>query len=164
VLVKPMLAADLPPVMIDLLQIEQVMINLLRNAIEAIIGSGNKRGLIVIEAKKANDEFVEVRVTDNGPGFPPSQLENTFLPLSSPCLHQGRRPRCRIAALPFDRRRAWRSDLAYFERRRRHHPLYSTYRKHDTAMTTIHIALIDDDEAVLDSLRLYFSDQNVDTT
>lgn len=83
VLVKSTLAADLPPVMIDLLQIEQVMINLLRNAIEAITGSGHPRGLIVIEAKKANDEFVEVRVTDNGPGFPPSLLENTFLPLSS---------------------------------------------------------------------------------
>ena len=31
-------------------------------------------------------------------------------------------------------------------------------------MTTIHIALIDDDEAVLDSLRLYFAEQDVETT
>jgi len=81
--VKSTLAADLPPVMIDLLQIEQVMINLLRNAIEAITGSGNKRGSIVIEAKKASDDFVEVRVADNGPGFSPGLLEHTFLPLSS---------------------------------------------------------------------------------
>jgi signal transduction histidine kinase len=69
--------------MIDLLQIEQVMINLLRNAIEAISESGNVRGSVVIEAKKANADFVEVRVADNGPGFPPRLLENAFLPLSS---------------------------------------------------------------------------------
>lgn len=81
--VKSSLAADLPPVMIDLLQIEQVMINLMRNAIEAIAGSDNLRGSILIEAKRANENFVEIRVADNGPGFPPNLLENTFLPLSS---------------------------------------------------------------------------------
>jgi len=31
-------------------------------------------------------------------------------------------------------------------------------------MTTIHIAMIDDDEAILDSLRLYFAQQAVETT
>ena len=81
--VRSTIAADLPPVMIDLLQIEQVMINLLRNAIEALSESGNVRGSVLIEAKRANADFVEIRVADNGPGFPPRLLENAFLPLSS---------------------------------------------------------------------------------
>jgi signal transduction histidine kinase len=83
VAVRVALAADLPPVMIDLLQIEQVMINLLRNAIEAIGESGSTRGSVLIEAKPADNDVVEVRVADNGPGFSPRLLESAFLPLSS---------------------------------------------------------------------------------
>lgn len=81
--VRSAIAVDVPPIMIDLLQIEQVMINLLRNAIEAISESGRLRGSVLIEAKRTNTDFVEVRVADNGPGFPPRLLENAFLPLSS---------------------------------------------------------------------------------
>jgi two-component system, LuxR family, sensor kinase FixL len=74
------IAAGLPRIMVDLLQIEQVLINLLRNAIEAI---GNRRGSVLIGAGKFDDEFIEIRVVDTGPGFPPALLENAFLPLSS---------------------------------------------------------------------------------
>jgi len=76
------IAVDLPPVMVDILQIEQVLLNLLRNAIEAIGESGNLRGTIHIEAKTV-DDCVEVRVADTGPGFPPELIESAFLPLSS---------------------------------------------------------------------------------
>ena len=74
------IAADLPRIMVDLLQVEQVLINLLRNAIEAI---GNMRGSVLIAAKTFDAEFIEVRVLDTGPGFPPTLLESAFLPLSS---------------------------------------------------------------------------------
>ncbi len=77
------IAPDIPRVMVDLLQIEQVLINLLRNAIEAIGDSGSLRGLILIEAKLTKADFVEVRVVDSGPGFAPHLLESAFLPLSS---------------------------------------------------------------------------------
>ena len=69
--------------MVDLLQIEQILINLLRNAIEAIGESGTLRGTVLIEAKVFDADFVEVRVVDTGPGFPAQLLENAFLPLSS---------------------------------------------------------------------------------
>ena len=81
--VRSNIAPDLPLVIIDLLQIEQVTINLLRNAIEAISGNANLRGAVLIEARKANVDFVEVCVADNGPGFPPHLIESAFLPLSS---------------------------------------------------------------------------------
>jgi len=80
---RTVIAPDLPRVMVDLLQVEQVLINLLRNAIEAIGESGNVRGTIVIEAKNFDADFIEVRVVDTGPGFPPQLLESAFLPLSS---------------------------------------------------------------------------------
>jgi len=83
VIVRTDIAADFPPVMVDLLQIEQVLINLMRNAIEAISDSGSVRGTVHIGARVFNDEFVEVRVVDTGPGFPPALLENAFLLLSS---------------------------------------------------------------------------------
>ena len=80
---RAVIPADLPPVMADLLQIEQVLINLVRNAIEAIAGNGARGGSVVIETKAADTDFVEVRVTDSGPGFPPQSAEAAFLPLSS---------------------------------------------------------------------------------
>ena len=83
VTVRSVLAADLPAVLIDLLQIEQVLINLLRNAIEAI-GEGRRRhGSVLIEAKTRDMDFIEVCVADTGPGFPPQLLESAFLPMSS---------------------------------------------------------------------------------
>jgi signal transduction histidine kinase len=83
VAIRTSLPADLPVVMIDLLQIEQVLINLLRNAVDAIGTDTDKRGWIGIEAKAINAEFVEIRVTDSGPGFSPALAESALLPLSS---------------------------------------------------------------------------------
>ena len=77
------LPADLPPVMVDILQIEQVLLNLVRNSIEAIRDSGRPRGAILIEARQAEREFVEIGVVDSGPGFLRDYLENGILPLSS---------------------------------------------------------------------------------
>ncbi len=83
VTIRSSIPKDLPSVMIDLIQIEQVLINLLRNAIDALGESKNVRGIIAIDAKAADADFVEVRVTDTGPGFSSQFLENAFVPLSS---------------------------------------------------------------------------------
>jgi two-component system, LuxR family, sensor kinase FixL len=77
------LAADLPPVMVDMLQIEQVLVNLMRNSIEAIIEAGSLDGSVLIEAKPADNEFVEVRLVDSGPGFSREYIESGYPPLSS---------------------------------------------------------------------------------
>jgi signal transduction histidine kinase len=81
VTVHAAIAADLPPVMVDMLQIEQALLNLMRNSMEAIGDAG--RGAIFIEASLAGVEFVELRVRDTGPGFPPDLAANPFLPFSS---------------------------------------------------------------------------------
>jgi C4-dicarboxylate-specific signal transduction histidine kinase len=75
------LAPDLPPVMVDMLQIEQVLLNLVRNSMEAIGLTG--RGVISIEGAPAGAEFVEIRVRDSGAGFPADLIANPFLPFFS---------------------------------------------------------------------------------
>jgi two-component system, LuxR family, sensor kinase FixL len=77
------LDSDLPAVLIDLLQIEQVLLNLMRNAIDAMKDAGHQRGIIVIGAKRIGRDEVEVTLSDTGPGFPPELLSDQFPPFSS---------------------------------------------------------------------------------
>jgi len=72
--------SDLPPIMVDMLQIEQVLLNLMHNSIEAI--GETARGAITIEAVAAGD-FVEIDVRDSGPGFPRDLAANPFVPFAS---------------------------------------------------------------------------------
>jgi two-component system, LuxR family, sensor kinase FixL len=84
--VQQSVAPGLPPVMVDMLQIEQALLNLVRNSIDAIGKAQNGTmviGTIVIEATLRDADFVEVSVCDSGPGFPPDRAANPFLPLSS---------------------------------------------------------------------------------
>jgi two-component system, LuxR family, sensor kinase FixL len=74
---------ELPLVMVDMLQIGQTLLNLMRNSIEAITEAGHVEGLISIEAARREGDRVEIRVADNGPGFPPGFMDNPFLPLAS---------------------------------------------------------------------------------
>lgn len=69
IVLKTELDADLPQVLADRLQIEQVLLNLIRNSVEAI-GSGRRDALgqISIVAVR-RPRFVELSVRDNGPGF-----------------------------------------------------------------------------------------------
>jgi signal transduction histidine kinase len=73
----------LPAVLVDLLQIEQVMLNLLRNSAEAIAETGRADGRIAIAAAPAEPGFVEVRIEDNGPGFAPEFLERPIVPFTT---------------------------------------------------------------------------------
>ena len=61
----------LPQIVADALQVEQVMLNLIRNATEALSQAGRQDGRIVIEATAGPEGMVTMRVTDNGPGLDP---------------------------------------------------------------------------------------------
>jgi signal transduction histidine kinase len=68
-------AAELPPVEHDTQQINQVLLNLLLNAIQAIDGGGE------IKVRLAQrDENAIVAVEDNGAGIAPEHLPNLFRP------------------------------------------------------------------------------------
>jgi two-component system sensor kinase FixL len=79
--IQQYIAAGLPLVMVDMLQVEQALLNLIRNSIDAI-GSGGQ-GTVAIEAALKDADFVVVTVRDSGPGFPPDRAANPFVPLSS---------------------------------------------------------------------------------
>jgi two-component system sensor kinase FixL len=80
---RAVIASDLPPVKVDILQIQQVLLNLVNNSIEATDKSETINRTILIEALAASAGSVEVRVSDNGPGFPPDLLSDSFLPFFS---------------------------------------------------------------------------------
>jgi C4-dicarboxylate-specific signal transduction histidine kinase len=83
VTVHERVSRDLPPVMADILQVEQVLINLVRNSIEAIGSAEVERGSVVVEAVPAGPGVVEVRVSDNGPGFEREQLDTSPQPFAT---------------------------------------------------------------------------------
>ena len=81
--VRCSLAANLPLVMVDMLQIEQTLLNLMRNSIDAITEAKQADGTISIAAVYDEGDSIEIRVADNGPGFPPGFLDSPFLPFAS---------------------------------------------------------------------------------
>jgi two-component system sensor kinase FixL len=68
-----------PPVFIDKVQIQQVVLNLVRNAIEAM-ENGERRELVVSTRFSSRAKMVELRVADSGPGLTPEIAENLFEP------------------------------------------------------------------------------------
>jgi two-component system sensor kinase FixL len=77
------LERDLPPVNVDALQIEQVLVNLVRNSMEALAQAGRHDGRVVIEAQRANGDRVAIRVLDNGPGLDPDLAGETLAPFTT---------------------------------------------------------------------------------
>jgi C4-dicarboxylate-specific signal transduction histidine kinase len=67
--VRSQISETLPLVMVDLLQVEQVLLNLIRNSVEAMAEHGDAGGTITIRASR-RDETVAFEVEDTGPGFP----------------------------------------------------------------------------------------------
>jgi signal transduction histidine kinase len=74
---------ELPPVVVDVLQIEQVVINLVRNAGEALAEAGRYDGRVWIEAQRDPTGFVLIRVRDNGPGFDPEFADGAVTPFAT---------------------------------------------------------------------------------
>jgi len=65
-------------VLADKVQIQQVVLNLMRNAIDAMEGSPRRE--LVVAARPAEDEMVEISVTDTGPGVSPEVADHLFQP------------------------------------------------------------------------------------
>jgi|WetSurSiteA1Bulk_404760.scaffolds.fasta_scaffold05971_2 two-component system, NtrC family, nitrogen regulation sensor histidine kinase NtrY len=62
----------------DINLISQVLINLVKNAFEAVENS--PEGRIIISAGTSPDQRVEIYVSDNGPGIPAENLDEIFVP------------------------------------------------------------------------------------
>jgi signal transduction histidine kinase len=75
---------DLPAVHGDRTQLEQVVLNLIRNAIESIAGARKADGRIGIAAYRLDaPPHVEIGVLDNGPGVDRELADRLFEPLAT---------------------------------------------------------------------------------
>jgi signal transduction histidine kinase len=70
----------LPPARIDKIQIQQVMLNLLRNAFEALANARCRE--VIVSARRQGAE-IEIRVADSGPGLLPEIQGRLFEPVQS---------------------------------------------------------------------------------
>lgn len=69
--------ADLT-VFVDRIQLQQVLVNLLRNAVEAIRSAERAGGQVIIAARPADEDWVEVQLCDDGPGLPDAIIDQLF--------------------------------------------------------------------------------------
>lgn len=65
-------------VLVDRIQIQQVLVNLVRNAVEAMEHSVRRE--LTISIRTAEDGMVVIKVTDSGPGIDPSVAPKLFQP------------------------------------------------------------------------------------
>lgn len=72
------LPPDLPSVMGHRGQLQEVFINLVKNAIEAMSGVDDGRRVLKLQAERHGDDAVLVSVEDSGTGIDPERLERIF--------------------------------------------------------------------------------------
>jgi signal transduction histidine kinase len=80
------LGVDLPSqpqtLHVDSVQLQQVIMNLVLNAIEAVAQSGTRQGRVLLRVERLENE-VEFAVRDNGAGISLDRVENLFEPLNT---------------------------------------------------------------------------------
>ncbi|MBI4988853.1 MAG: MASE1 domain-containing protein [Rhodocyclales bacterium] len=64
----------------DPIQIQQVLLNLVQNAVEAIAEAASPSRRVTVSARQIGEGFVEFAVEDSGPGIPPAHLDRVFEP------------------------------------------------------------------------------------
>ncbi|AJP74440.1 hypothetical protein TS85_10850 [Sphingomonas hengshuiensis] len=69
---------DIRHVFADRIQVQQVLVNLMRNSMEALRHAPRAERLITIATRKLDDALAEVEVSDNGPGIPAKVLDQLF--------------------------------------------------------------------------------------
>jgi signal transduction histidine kinase len=77
IFVRTDLAADIPQIMGDRVQLQQVLMNLIVNSIDAMKEVEGTRNL-AIKSQRAENEQVVVSVSDTGVGLPPQQADQIF--------------------------------------------------------------------------------------
>jgi len=67
--------------MVDRIQLQQVLVNLMRNAIEAMQGCPRRE--LTLSASSPHRGSVEISLADTGPGLAPEVIERLFQPFVS---------------------------------------------------------------------------------
>ncbi len=78
VVMRTELAAVLPPVQGDRVQLQQVILNLLLNASDAMSGVDDRPRQLVIRTERDEEDRVRLSVRDTGVGFEPQRVDRLF--------------------------------------------------------------------------------------
>jgi PAS domain S-box-containing protein len=78
IIVRVELADDLPPVKGDRVQLQQVILNLILNAAEAMSAIENRPRELVVRTERDEGDHVRLTVRDTGPGFDPETSNRLF--------------------------------------------------------------------------------------
>ena len=73
----------LPQVLVDAIEIEQVVLNLVTNGIEAMMESEAGKRRLAVATSMTGGDTIEVAVRDAGPGLPADQMVEAFEPFST---------------------------------------------------------------------------------
>lgn len=74
------LAPDLPELYVDGIQVQQVLLNLMRNSIEALVAQPAADREVVIRTSCEGGTDIVIEVADNGAGIPPELIAQVFDP------------------------------------------------------------------------------------
>jgi signal transduction histidine kinase len=80
VVIQGEFAGDLSPVSGDRVQVQQVVLNLIMNAIEAMSSVGERARDLVITTRNLDPDQVQVTVEDSGTGLDPNAMDKIFDP------------------------------------------------------------------------------------
>ena len=78
IILQSELADDLPIVTGDRIQLQQVILNLLRNASDAMVDVHNRPRQLLIKTEREDGDRVRLTVRDAGVGLPPQSLDSLF--------------------------------------------------------------------------------------
>ena len=78
IILQPDLADDLPIVTGDRIQLQQVILNLLRNASDAMVDVHDRPRQLLIKTEREDGDHVRVTVRDVGVGLPPPGVDSLF--------------------------------------------------------------------------------------
>jgi signal transduction histidine kinase len=76
--IRTELARGLPQIMADPVQLQQVLLNLISNAIEAMAALDDRRGVLRIASSLQEADNVLITVTDSGTGIDPEHVDRIF--------------------------------------------------------------------------------------
>lgn len=78
VILRPELDGNLPAVLADRVQLQQVILNLLRNASDAMVDIEDRPRELLIKTEPDGDDHVRLTVKDVGGGFVPQDMDKLF--------------------------------------------------------------------------------------
>lgn len=81
------LSRDLPLISVDKIQLQQVILNMMQNAVEAMKEIDHRKRRICIQTKPVDSSAIEITVSDTGPGFSKEIITKVFKPFFTTKAH-----------------------------------------------------------------------------